>query len=67
VKTFYKERGDLLCGAVKNAMRINEKIKIFTLSHFDYDFIDMSTIVIIGTSKTYLKNDKLITPRGYRI
>lgn len=67
VDIFYRERGDLLCGAVKNAMRKNEEIKIFTLSHIDYEFIDMSTIIIIGSSKTYLKNNKMITPRGYTI
>lgn len=67
VDTFYNKRGNLLCGAVKNAMRKNEKIKIFTLSTIDYEFIDMSTIVIIGSSKTYLKNNKMVTPRGYTI
>jgi precorrin-3B C17-methyltransferase len=67
VDLFYRERGDLLCGAVKNAMRKNEEIRIFTLTHIDYEFIDMSTILIIGSSKTYLKNNKMVTPRGYTI
>ena len=67
VETFYRERGNLFCGAVKNAMRVDEKIKIFTLEEFDYDFIDMSTIVVIGSSNTYLKNNKLITRRGYSL
>ncbi len=65
IDEFYKKRGNLLCGIVKNCFRDNEEIKICTLSSFDYNFVDMSSIVIVGNTKTYKKNNILITPRGY--
>lgn len=67
ISTYYKARGPLLAGAVKNACSPKESIKIFQLPTIDYSFIDMSTILIIGSTKTYKKNDKLVTPRGYKL
>lgn len=56
---------DTPVGIVKNATRNNEEIIITTLEDFlSYD-IDMKTIVLIGNSQTYVKNNKMITPRGY--
>ncbi len=52
---------------VKNAGRAENAQKLVTLATLDYDFIDMKTVVIIGNSRTYVKNDRMITPRGYRI
>ncbi|UOD34936.1 precorrin-3B C(17)-methyltransferase [Deferribacteraceae bacterium V6Fe1] len=63
--TFYEQRGDLVCGIVKNCERDNEMVKISYISNFDYDIVDMSTTVIVGNTKTYIKNGKMITPRGY--
>lgn len=56
-------------GIVKNAAREGEEIKITTLKEVlsHYDFIDMTTIVIIGNSATFIANDKIITPRGYDV
>ena len=67
VSRFYEKRGRLLCGAVKNVYRKSEEKRVWELPFIDYDFIDMSTILIIGNSKTYLKGGKMITPRGYNI
>ncbi|WP_035589598.1 precorrin-3B C(17)-methyltransferase [Hippea jasoniae] len=64
---FFAKRGNLLCGCVKNCMCENEEIKISTIMDFDYEFVDMSTVVVVGNTKTYLKNNKLITPRGYKL
>jgi precorrin-3B C17-methyltransferase len=64
---FFSQRGNLFCGSVKRCFRADEQIKISNLLDFDYDFVDMSTTVIVGSSKTYLKNGKLITPRGYKL
>lgn len=50
---------------VKNAGREGNERRILTLDTIDYDFIDMMTVVIIGNSKTYIKEGKMITPRGY--
>ncbi len=57
-------RGDLACGWVKNCDRDDEKFKVTRLSELNYDDIDMRTILIIGNSKTLIKNGKLVSPRG---
>ena len=56
-------------GIVKNATRKAEEIKITTLKQMPshYDFIDMTTIVIIGNSSTFIADNKMITPRGYDV
>lgn len=54
-------------GIVRNAGRGNEEYNIATLNNMlDFE-IDMFTTVIIGNSKTYVKDGKMITPRGYKI
>jgi precorrin-3B C17-methyltransferase len=58
-------RGDLLVGIVKRCYRDDEKIYITKISEMDYDIVDMQTIIIVGNTKTYLKDGKMITPRGY--
>lgn len=65
VSKFLSERGDLPVGIVRNCTREEESIEITYLSKIDYNKIDMFTILIIGNSKTYIKNGKMITPRGY--
>ena len=52
---------------VKNAGREGNDRCIATLATIDYEFIDMMTVVIIGNSNTYLKDGKMITPRGYSL
>lgn len=56
-------------GIVKSASRENEEIKITTLNGLSdyYDFIDMQTIVIVGNRSSYIYNNKIITPRGYKV
>ena len=50
----------------KNIGRDDEEYVLTTLEKMlNYD-IDMSTIVIIGNSNTFIKNGKMITPRGYK-
>lgn len=52
-------------GIVRNAGRENEEYDVATLSNMlDFE-IDMFTVVIIGNSKTYMDNGRIITPRGY--
>ncbi|MFZ2658706.1 MAG: precorrin-3B C(17)-methyltransferase [Victivallales bacterium] len=68
IKYMKKARGgDTKFGIVKNAGRANELTVCGTLDHFPEEFIDMSTLVIIGNSKTVLRNGKLYTLRGYKI
>lgn len=54
-------------GIVKDSGRPGTKITITTLGEMDYEMVDMLTVLIIGNSNTYIENDKMITPRGYKI
>ncbi len=59
---------DTPCGIVKNIGREGEEYKILTLSELKDDkTIDMFTTVFIGNSSTKIVNNKMVTPRGYRI
>ena len=60
----YKSK-DTPVAIVRNAGRENEEYEITTLENMlDFE-INMLTIVLIGNSNTYVKNGKIITPRGY--
>ncbi|MBU2510800.1 precorrin-3B C(17)-methyltransferase [bacterium] len=52
---------------VKNAGRPGNERKLVTLDTIDFDFIDMKTVVIIGNSQTFIKDEWMVTPRGYKI
>lgn len=52
---------------VRNALRSEESSTIFTLENFNDEIVDMFSIVIIGNSKSYVKDGLFITPRGYKI
>lgn len=52
-------------GIVWNASRKNQKHVVTDLQGMlDYD-IDMFSTIIIGNTNTYVKNGRMITPRGY--
>lgn len=50
---------------VKNVGRKDQSYTLTTLGEMLNHEIDMLTIVIIGNSNTFIKNGKMITPRGY--
>ncbi len=52
-------------GYVRQAGRDEEQVKITTLKDFDPEDVDMFTVVIIGNSRSYRWQNKMITPRGY--
>lgn len=54
-------------GIVKNASRKGEHKVITNLDNMLNYEIDMTTLIIIGNSKTFVRNGKMITPRGYKI
>lgn len=54
-------------GIVTNAYREEEKKQITNLDKIDQCEINMFSTVIIGNSKTLIKDNKMITPRGYHI
>ncbi len=51
---------------VRNAKRDDESFVITSLEKMLETEIDMLTVVIVGNSKTFVKNGKMITPRGYK-
>lgn len=51
---------------VKNALRDGQEVRMFTLETFDDSAVDMFSIVTVGNSSSYIKNEKFITPRGYK-
>jgi len=53
--------------SVKNAGRAGTEYQIATLATIPYDLIDMKTVVIIGNAHTYVKDGRMITPRGYTL
>lgn len=52
-------------GIVTNAGRIDERKVISTLKDFTREEINMFTLVLIGNSKTFVKSNFMVTPRGY--
>ncbi|MGB3368258.1 MAG: precorrin-3B C(17)-methyltransferase, partial [Acidaminobacteraceae bacterium] len=59
--------GSTPVGIVQNAKREGEKIVVTTLDDMLNHEINMFTTVIIGNANTYIKNGKMVTPRGYKI
>ena len=53
-------------GIVTNAGRIDEKKIISTLKDFTSEEINMFTLILIGNSKTFIKSNFMVTPRGYK-
>lgn len=60
-------KSDTPVGVVKNALREGQEITITTLADFDENIVDMMSIVVIGNSQSYIKEDLFITPRGYSV
>jgi len=58
---------DTPVGIVRNAKRDGEEITISTLGNMMNETIDMVTMVIVGNSMTYVKDGRMVTPRGYHI
>ncbi len=54
-------------GIVWNAAREGERAVITDLDAMLTYEIDMFSVVIVGNTQTYVKNGRMITPRGYRL
>lgn len=52
---------------VKDALREGESVRLTTIASINYEAVDMKTMVIVGNRKTYIENDRMITPRGYAL
>lgn len=54
-------------GIVHHASRPDEKVVLSDLADFTGQHIDMFSLVIIGNSRTYIADGRMITPRGYTL
>jgi len=54
-------------GIVSHMGTADEKVVITTLEKLPHEQVDMRTIVIIGSSTTFLYENWMITPRGYKL
>lgn len=61
------KRGDTPVGIVRNAGRDGQEAVLTTLAECSGEQVDMFCTVIVGNSKTYVKEGKMLTPRGYVI
>lgn len=52
-------------GIVKNIGRAGETVILTTLGEMNIEDVDMFSTVFIGNRQTYIKDGKMITPRGY--
>ncbi|HAO5826340.1 TPA: precorrin-3B C(17)-methyltransferase [Listeria monocytogenes] len=66
-KMMKHKSGDTVVGIVKDVGRKEERKIITTMRDIDYELVDMTTMVIVGNKETYVKNGKMITPRGYTL
>lgn len=59
--------GSTPVGIVRNSGRPDTSITITSLDNIEYEAVDMLSVLIIGNSNTFIKDNKIITPRGYDI
>lgn len=66
-EVFLKEgrSADTPVGLVRQAGREDQTVMLTTLGTLNVEDVDMFTVVIIGNSQTYVKDGRMITPRGY--
>ena len=62
----YKSK-DTIVGIGKDIGRKEEEIILTTIGELDENLVDMTTIVLVGNKETYVKNGRMITPRGYTL
>jgi precorrin-3B C17-methyltransferase len=58
---------DTVCGWVKNITREGQEHRITDLKSLAREQLDMTTTVFIGASDTFIKDGRMITPRGYTL
>ncbi len=52
-------------GCVRQAGREGERVTLTTLASLDCEEVDMFTVLIIGNSRTFVRDGRMVTPRGY--
>ncbi len=56
---------ETVAGIVTDACRPDQQVMTCTLKDFPFDEIGMKTLVVLGNSRTVLRNGKMYTLRGY--
>lgn len=57
---------DTPVGIVRDAYRPDQSITITTLGQLDVTRVQMTTVVLVGTTQSVLRHGRIVTPRGYR-
>ncbi|WP_262285728.1 precorrin-3B C(17)-methyltransferase [Micromonospora sp. MA102] len=57
---------DTPVGVVRNASRPGERVHLATLATLDPALVDMYSVVVVGSSQTWVVAGRMVTPRGYR-
>lgn len=52
-------------GVVRSAYREGQQALVVALADLPDTEVDMTTIVIVGNSRTFVRDGKMVTPRGY--
>lgn len=58
--------GDRICGIAENIGRTGERCRILSLSELRDAEVNMFCTVFVGNSSTFRRQNRMITPRGYR-
>jgi cobalt-precorrin 5A hydrolase / precorrin-3B C17-methyltransferase len=53
-------------GVVRDASRAGERVELTTLAELDVEHVDMSSVVVVGSTDTRVRAGRMVTPRGYR-
>ena len=61
------QQGSVPAGIVRQIGRDGQNTEITTLAELRDKQVDMFTTIIIGNSQTKVVNNKMVTPRGYKI
>ena len=68
VSEFRRAGGEELpCAVISNACRPSQKITVTRLKDFPFDEVTMTSLVIVGSSRTVLRNGKMFSLRGYGV
>ena len=59
--------GETPVAIARSLYRSGESVRCLTLEEVDVTAIDMLTVVLIGNSRTFLHQGRMITPRGYKV
>ncbi len=57
---------DTPVGIVRDAYRPDQQVTITTLGELDVSRVQMTTVVLVGTSQSRVRHGRIVTPRGYR-